>query len=140
MNNVEVEFREDGVRICLVNSDFVEFWASASPCPPHTIIGLTIKDAELLLEGLRNLPQLGVRAGRTFDKTNNCHNTLEDRLTEQAEISFKAGIRKLGKWLEGRLIKPLPESLLEPASFNITLNDILQLRDSGLLPQPEINS
>jgi len=61
MNNVEVGFREDMVRISLINPEFVELWAGASPSQPHIITILTVKDAELLLEGLRNLLQLGVQ-------------------------------------------------------------------------------
>ena len=29
----------------------------------------------------------------------NCHNTLEERLLEQAEVSFKAGIREVVEWI-----------------------------------------
>ena len=53
---------------------------------------------------------------------------------EVIDATHRATLKEVGKWLEGRLIKPLPETLLEPASFSITLRDILQLRDSGLLP------
>jgi len=40
----------------------------------------------------------------TIIKTNNynCHNTLEERLNEQAEISYKAGIKELVEWFQAR--------------------------------------
>ena len=60
---------------------------------------------------------------------------------EVRDAIYQSACRELGKWLEERLVKPLPESLLEPASFNITLKDILQLRDNGLMPsKPEEES
>jgi len=41
----------------------------------------------------------------------NCHNTLEERLEEQAEASFKAGIKEVVEWIE--------ENAYPPAAFKI---------------------
>lgn len=48
-----------------------------------------------------------MKASDTVIKTNeeNCHNTLEERLAEQAELSFKAGIKEVVELLKPHIEK-----------------------------------